>query len=318
MTNIKISFIGSGAVASSTAFISGINKICNEIVLLDINEDFAKGKAIDLQQSFILNGKNISVIGCNDYSKIKGSDAIVITAGAVHKNGYQDRETLLDTNRKIIRQIAGDLRSVIPTDEKQPLIIMVTNPLDAILKEFIDFGGFYRRKTVGSGNLLDATRFKYYLSKELNISADRIETVAMCQHGLQIVYLLSKTTVDGVPLFDYIKKDANISSEKIAEICNTATNGGGTIVNLLQKESTVFGPAVSIFNVLKCHLNDEKKTLPVSLYCNGEYGVENICMGCPAVMGKDGVEKVIEYDITEEEKTKIREAANFIDKLNKK
>ncbi|MBO4956437.1 MAG: malate dehydrogenase [Rickettsiales bacterium] len=309
---MKISFIGSGAVASNTAFMCGTNTICDEIVLLDINENYAKGKAIDLQQAFILNSKkDILVVGTNNYSHVKGSDAIVITAGVANKGNFNNREELLKMNKGIIEQVATSLKSVISTDEKQPLIIMVTNPLDIILKHFIDFGGFNKTKTIGSGNVLDTGRLQYYIAKELNVPFSQVETITVGQHGAKMVYLLSKTKVNGIEFFEYTKQH-NISKETIETICKNSTAGSHEIISLLQKEGTIFGPAVSIYNLLNSYINNIEEVFPISVYCNGEYGVKDVCVGCPTILNGNGVKEVVEYHMTEEEQKDFANAVEFI------
>ncbi len=308
---MKISFIGSGSVTCSTAFMLGIKNICNEIVLLDINENFAKGKAIDLQQGFIMTGNNINVIGTSSYEYVKNSDVIVITAGVADKSGKSNREELLGINKGIIEQIATSLKEVIPTDEKQPLIIMVTNPLDIILKHFIDFGGFNKKKTIGSGNWLDTARFKYYLSKNLNVPFNNISTITMGQHGAKMVYLLTQTNINGQPLLEYIK-EKNISIDKIKDICEQATAGSNEIISLLAKEGTIFGPAVSIHDIIKSYIKNEDKLLIVSVYCHGEYGVKDLCIGCPVMFNGNGIKYIIEYNINKEEKNYLKGSVDFI------
>lgn len=308
---MKIGFIGSGSVACNTAFILGIKNVCDEIVLLDINENFAKGKAIDMQQGFIMLGNKINVIGTSNYKYIKGSDVIIITAGVADKSGKSNREELLKVNKGIIEQIANSLKEVIPTDDKQPLIIMVTNPLDIILKHFIDFGGFNKKKTIGSGNWLDTARFKYYLSKALNVPFEKISTVTMGQHGAKMVYLLTQTNVNGKPLLEYAK-EKNISVEKLENVCEEATAGSNEIISLLAKEGTIFGPAVSIHDIVVSYLKNEDKLLVVSVYCNGEYEVNDLCIGCPVIFNGNGIKYIIKYDLDEKEKHHLNEAVDFI------
>jgi len=314
---MKISFVGSGSVASNTAFISGIKCSFDEIVMLDIFEDFAKGKAIDLEQGLILNGKNTKVIGTSDYKYIEGSDIIIITAGIANKtSGASNRESLLGKNKEIIADIANKLKQVISTDEKQPLIIIVTNPIDIILKHFIETGNFNKRKTIGSGNWLDSARFKYYLSKEFNLDSTKIETYVAGQHGQKMVYLLSQTKINGQSLFDYIKEH-KISENKINEICEKATKGAYEIINLIQKEGTIFGPAVSIYNIIESYLMDLKKMISISIYCNGEYGIDNCCAGIPVLIGKNGVEEICKFNITESEKKSIQASCEFMKEIDK-
>jgi len=314
---MKISFIGSGGVACTTAFAVGLKGLFNEIVMLDVYKDFAKGKAIDLHQGFILDSKNISVSGTDDYEKVKGSDAIVITAGVANTDGTANREALLEKNKEIIADIAKKIANVVPTGDKQPLIIMVTNPLDVILKHFIDVGNFNKKKTIGSGNWLDTARFKYYLAKAFNVDESKIETLVIGQHGVKMVYLLSQTTIDGKPLFDYMKEN-NISKDQIMEIEHQATMGGEEIIKLIVKGGTFYGPAISIFDLLDSYFNDKKRLLSASIYYDGEYGVKDCCLGCPIILGKNGIEDVKTYDLTSEEKASLEEAYNFVSALNKK
>jgi malate dehydrogenase len=311
---MKISFIGSGGVACSTAFAAGLKlgDELSEIVLLDINEGWAKGKAIDLHQGFILNNTNIKTIGTTDYKYVEGSDAIVITAGFANKDGVSDREALLAKNRAVIGEVAANLKKYIPTDDKQPLIIVVTNPLDIILNHFIKTGDFNKKKTIGSGNWLDTARIQDFLSRETGVPANKIKSYAVAQHGAKIVYLLSKTTLDGKPLSSY-----GLSKEKIGEIVQNAVTGSQEIIGLLQRESTNYGPAISIYELLISYLKDTKKNLVASVWCNGEYGVKDYPMGCPIILGKNGVEKIEEIDLPDEEKKAYEESYKFCLELDK-
>lgn len=311
---MKISFIGSGGVACTTAFAMGLKGLFNEIVMLDLYTDYAKGKAIDLQQGFVLDGKDIKVVGTDNYDDIKGSDAIVITAGIANTDGTADRESLLGKNKEIMSAIAKKIKAIISTDDKQPLIIMVTNPLDVILKHFIDEGNFNKKKTIGSGNWLDTARFKYYLGKEFNIQESKIETFTVGQHGAKMVYLLSQTKIDGTPLFEYMNKN-NISMDKIKKIENDSTMGGAEIIKLIVKGGTFYGPAISIYDLLDSYFNDRKKIVTASIYCDGKYDLENCCLGCPVVIGKNGVEEVKLLNLTDEEKKNLKEAYGFIKEL---
>lgn len=312
---MKISFIGAGGVGCSTAFASGLKNLCNEIVLIDLYKDYSIGKAIDLQQAFILNEKDVKVIGSDDYNDIKGSDAIVITAG-IATNGNADRESLLEKNKEIIGDIAKKLTQIIPNDDKQPLIIMVTNPLDVILNHFIKVGNFNKKKTIGSGNWLDTARFKYYLAQEFNVPESKINTFVVGQHGKKMVYLLSHTTIDGKPLFDCMK-EKNISMDKMKEIQKRSLNGAETIIKLIVKGGTFYGPAISILALLDSYINDKKSNLIASVYCDGEYGINDFCIGCPIILGKNGVEKIQVFtDLTEEENKLLNESKDFINSLN--
>jgi malate dehydrogenase len=306
---MKISFIGSGGVACNTAFATGLklgNEI-TEIVMLDVVEDWAKGKAIDLRQAFILNNTDIKTVGTSDYKHVDGSDVIVITAGVANKGGFSNREALLAKNKEIIEDVATNLKKVVPVDDKQPLIIVVTNPLDLILNHFIKIGGFNKKKTIGSGNWLDVGRLQDFLSRETGVPASKIKTFAVAQHGAKIVYLLSKTTLDGKPISSY-----NIPKEKIESIVNNAILGSQEIIGLLQRDSTNYGPALSIFTLISSYIKDSKNLLTASVYCNGEYGVKDYTLGCPIILGKNGVEEIKIFDLDNEEQIAYKESYEFV------
>jgi malate dehydrogenase len=328
---MKISFIGAGRVGCSTAYAVGLNSIFDEIVLFDIEENKAKGLALDMSQAFILAGKDLNVYGSYDYNDLKNSDVIIITASIPsftketqsaggENGGLTLRESMMDGNKKVITEIANNLKKVIPTDEKQPLICVLTNPMDIILSTFMRVGGFNKKKTIGSGNWLDSTRFKYYFSKEFKVPATNVEIYASAQHGAKIVYLLSQAKVNGVPLFDYAKKH-NISRKQIDEIVEKSINGGQDIVSRQSFfNSTVWGPGLSLFELADAYIRDKRKMLVASVWCNGEYGVKDFAFGCPIILGKNGVEEIIELDISDEDKTKYAESFKFakdLDEQNK-
>ena len=310
---MKITFIGSGGLGSSTAFACGIMLSVDDIVMIDVLKNHAISKALDLQQCMMLNGKQTKVIGGDDYKMVKDSDIIIITA-SVAMSKIECREQLLEYNRSVIIQIADKLKNIIPTDDKQPLIIMLSNPMDIMLKYFIDTGGFNKKKTIGSGNLLDTYRFKYYLSETLKIDYEKIKTYCIGQHGAKMVYLLSQTYIDNVSFFEYAKQNC-IKDSCIKDIKNNATNGGLTIIKGLSSGGTFYAPAISIIKLIYAYFNDTKQEIPVSVYCNGEYGVKDICFGCPVIIGKNGVEKINILDINEIEKQEIKQSCEFIKSL---
>ncbi|GMO60536.1 MAG: malate dehydrogenase [Rickettsiales bacterium] len=326
---MKITFIGgAGRVGTSTCYAVGLNSIFDEILLFDKDEDAAKGLAIDMEQAFILAGKNIKVSGSYDYNDIKGSDVIIITASIptftkeTQKTGGENgglslREAMLEGNKAVITDIANNLKKVIPlTDKEQPLIAVLTNPMDIILSTFMRVGGFSKKKTIGSGNWLDSTRFKYYFSKEFGIPACNIEVFAAAQHGAKITYLISQAKVEGTLLLDWAKKN-NVPRSKIDEIVEKAINGGQEIINLQHLfNSTVWGPGMSLFELADAYIRDKKKVLVASVWCNGEYGVRDFAFGCPIVLGKNGVERILELDISDEDKTKYAESLKFAQDLD--
>ncbi|MDR3290007.1 MAG: malate dehydrogenase [Rickettsiales bacterium] len=304
---MKLSFIGSGDVSCTTAFAASLKLggILKEIVLLDIRENWAKGNAIDMTHASVIDNTDIKYTGTSNYADVKGSDVIVITAGRASKPGVL-REELLASNKQIISSVANELKKVIPTDDKQPLIIVLTNPLDLILNHFINVGGFNKKKTIGSGNWLDSNRFKEAISKEINVPASKINTFAVAQHGQKIVYLLSKTTIDGKPLTNF-----NLSQEQIERIKTNATEGANEIIKLLEIKSTSYGPALSILDLISSYIKNEKKIVVASVYLNGEYGITGFTLGVPIVLGKNGIEEIKIFDLPTNEKTAIEESYKF-------
>jgi malate dehydrogenase len=308
----KISFIGSGGVSCTTAFACGLKlgDELSEIVLIDVNYDIAFGRGADLRQGFILNGTDTKVTPTNDYSNITGSDVIVITASIpapANVGIHEVREAMLKDNKKIIAEIADKLKKVIPTDDKQPLIIVVSNPLDLILNHFIKIGNFNKKKTIGSGNWLDTSRLIDNLTREeIKAPPSKIKTMTVAQHGAKMLYLLSQTTVDGKPLSSY-----NIDPDKLKKIVENSINGAGEITSKGQTR-TLYGVALSIFSLIYPYLKDTKQLVCCSTYCNGEYGVKDYTMGVPVILGKNGVEKIVVLDLTEEEKQAYRESYNFV------
>ncbi|GMO64480.1 MAG: malate dehydrogenase [Rickettsiales bacterium] len=309
---VKVSFIGAGGVGLTTAFATGL-KLGNElkeVVLVDVSEELANARGVDLRQGFILNGLDTKVIGTTDYNKIAYSDVIVITSSIPPKPGVSDREAMMRDNKVLIADIANKLKAVIPTDDKQPLIIVVSNPLDIILNHFLKTGNFNKKKTIGSGNLLDTGRLQDHLSRETGVDPSKIKTFAVAQHGAKIVYLLSKTTIDDKPLSDF-----NIKPERLKEIVNNSINGAKEII---EKGAcrTLYGPALSIFDLMISYIKDKKNLLTCATYLDGQYGVNDFTFGVPVILGKDGVEEIKVWELTEEEKNDYEEAYKFTIELN--
>ncbi|MDR3290006.1 MAG: hypothetical protein LBT02_01860 [Rickettsiales bacterium] len=310
---VKVSFIGAGGVSCTTAFATGLKlgKDLNEVVLIDVSEDIAFGRAVDLRQGFILNNIDTKVVGTTDYSKVAGSDVIIITASVPSVPGVSNREAMLAKNKEVIAICAENLKKVIPTDDKQPLIIVVSNPLDLILNHFIKVGGFNKKKTIGSGNWLDTGRMQDQLSRETGVEPSKIKTFAVAQHGQKIVYLLSKTTIDGKPLSSY-----NISKEKLDTIVANSIAGAKEIIEKGQTR-TLYGPALSIFDLAVSYLQDKKNLITAAVYLNGEYGVKDFTFGAPIILGKNGVEKIENWDLPEDEKKAYKDAYDFTIALDK-
>jgi malate dehydrogenase len=305
---MKVSFIGAGGVGTTTAFAAGLSGKFDSIALVDILGDFARGKAMDLQQGLSLAGLDVEVDGGSDYALLKGSDAIVVTAGVANTDGTANREDLLASNRKIIADIARKVRKQFPKKGRQPFVVMVTNPLDAMLYTFIEAGDFDPKMTVGSGSLLDAERFRFYFAREFKMRESDVEPMAAGQHGREIVYLLSQTKAKGKPL----AKMRGATKARLAKVCKRATMGAGEIIGLIEKGGTFYGPAMSVVKILMAYVGGKPGVLGVSSLLRGEYGISGVCLGAPAAISAKGVKEIKILPITDGEKKAMAKAAKFV------
>ena len=304
----KISIIGAGNVGSTLAFLLSINEISN-VVLLDIQEEMSKGKALDMMQMLSVFGSDIEIIGTNNYEYIKNSDIVVITAGIARKPGMS-REDLLNTNSNIMKEVVNNIYKYSPGS----IVIVVSNPLDVmtyLAYKILSNYGWERSKVFGMAGVLDTARFKYFASKKLGISSSNINALVLGSHGDTMIPILSHTNVEGIPIKDLLSKD------DLDELINKTRNGGAEIVSLLKTGSAYFAPAASVFVMIKSILWDKKSILPVSVYCQGEYGYDDLVIGLPVVLGKNGIEKIIQIKLDESEKAELDKSAEKIKNLCK-
>ena len=286
----KISLIGAGQIGGTLAHLISINELA-DVVLFDVDEDMAKGKALDIAQSTSINGSNIGFKGTSNYEDTKNSDVIIITAGIPRKPGML-RDDLLGTNLKIIKQVAEGVKKTSP----KAFVICITNPLDVIVMAFQKYSGLPTNKVVGMAGILDSSRFKYFISQELKVPVKNVESLVLGGHGDTMVPMTNQTTVSGKPLNKLIQK------EKLDSIIERTRKGGAEIGKLLQKGSAFYAPASSGIEMAESYIKDLKKTLPCAAYLNGEYGVRNLYAGVPVVIGNLGAEKVIEIKLDDKEK----------------
>ena len=320
MKKHKISLIGAGQIGGTLAHIAAIKEL-GDIVLFDLVAGIAKGKALDISQSNAVDGFNVNLSGTDNYEDTSGSDIIIITAGVPRKPGMT-RDDLLGTNLKIIKQVADGIKSTSP----DAFVICITNPLDVIVMALQKYSGLPKNKVIGMAGILDTSRFKYFISKELNVPIKDVDSFVLGGHGDTMVPVPNRTTIAGKPLLDFINEGI-ISQSRLDEIINRTRNGGAEIVKLLEKGSAFYGPAASGIEMAQSYLKDEKKTLPCAAYLNGEYGFKDIYAGVPVVIGSNGIEKVVELDLDDEEKksfetsisavTELFDAAKNIDPLLK-
>ena len=292
----KISLIGAGQIGGTLAHLIGLKELANEVVLFDVAEGVAKGKALDIAQSSAIDGFDVNFVGTNNYDDTKDSDVIIITAGIPRKPGMT-RDDLLGTNLKIIKQVGEGIAKSSPN----AFVICITNPLDVIVMALQKYSGLSKNKVVGMAGVLDTSRFKLFLSKELNVPIKKIDSFVLGGHGDTMVPVPNRTTVDGKNLMNFIK-DGKLSKEKLDSIIDRTRKGGAEIVKFLGNGSAFYAPAASAIDMAESYLKDQKKTLPCAVYLENKYGVSNLYAGVPAVIGSNGIEKVIELDLDEEEK----------------
>ena len=262
-----------------------------DVVLFDVAEGLAKGKALDIAQSTSISGSNINLTGTSNYEDTKNSDVVIVTAGIPRKPGMS-RDDLLETNLKIIKQVAEGIKKTSPN----AFVICITNPLDIIVMALQKYSGLPTNMVIGMAGILDSSRFKYFLSQELQVPVKNIDSLVLGGHGDTMVPMPNRTKINGKPLNQMIKK------EKLDPIIERTRNGGAEIGKLLQKASAFYAPAASGIEMAESYIKDLKKTLPCAAYLNGEYGVKNLYAGVPVVIGKNGVEKIVEIELSSEEK----------------
>jgi len=304
----KISLIGAGQIGGTLAHLIGIKELANEVVLFDVASGIAKGKALDIAQSSSVDGFDVKFSGTDNYEDIKNSDVIIVTAGVPRKPGMS-RDDLLGINLKIIKQVAEGIKQHAPN----AFVICITNPLDVMVMAFQKYSNLPSNKVVGMAGILDSSRFKLFLSLELNVPVKEIEAMVMGGHGDTMVPLPRFTKVSGKPLLELVK-EGKLSNDRLEKINQRTRDGGAEIVKFLEKGSAFYAPAASGVEMASAYLNDRKKTLPCAAYLSGEYGIKGIYAGVPVIIGKNGVEKIEEINLDDNEK---KEFMNSIDSVKK-
>ena len=304
----KISLIGAGNIGGTLAHLLALKKLGN-ITLIDVVSGMPQGKALDLSQSSAVEGFTGSIEGTNDFSKMKGSDVIIITAGLPRKPGMS-RDDLLEINGKIIKKIALDIKKYAP----KAFVICITNPLDAMVYVLQKYSKLPKNMCVGMAGVLDSSRMKYFLSDALKVSVNDVETFVLGGHGDDMVPLINYTTIGGVPLTDFIKHK-KFPYSKIEKIVDRTRMGGGEIVKLLKNGSAFYAPASSAIQMAEAFLLNQKKLLPCAAYINGQYGLRNMYMGVPTIIGNKGIEKIIEVKLTAKEKLMLKKSVKSVQGL---
>ena len=291
----KITLIGAGQIGGTLAHLIALKELA-DVVLFDVAAGIAKGKALDIAQSSPVNGFNVNLSGTDDYEDTKNSDVIIITAGVPRKPGMT-RDDLLGINLKIIKQVAEGIKRTSPN----AFVICITNPLDVIVMALQKYSGLPKNKVVGMAGILDSSRFIYFLSQELKVPVQNIKSFVLGGHGDSMVAMLGSTEVGGKKISDLVN-EGKISQKKLNEIVERTKKGGAEIVKYLEKGSAFYAPAASGVEMAESYLKDMKKQLPCAAYLDGEYGTKDIYAGVPVIIGKNGVEKIVEIKLNENEK----------------
>ncbi len=307
----KISLIGAGNIGTILAYSLSRKKLGN-IILIDKVKGLAEGKCLDLSQSLSAENLDLKILGTDDISRIKDSDAIIITAGIPRKPGMS-RDDLVETNFSIMKELGNAIKEYSPN----AFVICITNPLDAMVWSLKKIAGIDKRMIVGMAGILDSARFKFFLSDELSISTDSIQTMVLGGHGDTMVPLLRFTSISGIPLAEFIKKK-KISKQKVEEIVSRTRNGGGEIVALMKNSSAFFSPATSALEMLESFFFNNRRILPCSAYLEGEYNVNGLCVGVPVIIGKNGVEEIIELELQNSEKDELNNSVEAVNELVQK
>lgn len=308
MPRKKIALVGSGNIGGTLAHLA-LLKSLGDVVLIDVAEGIPQGKGLDLLQSVAVEDLPGTIQGGQDYSLMKDADVIIVTAGLPRKPGMS-RDDLLTTNAKITRSVGKEIRTHAPN----AFVIVVTNPLDVMVWVMQDETKFPDNRVVGMAGILDSGRFRTFLSEALNVSVSDIKTMVLGGHGDTMVPLLNYTTVSGIPLKEFIAKGW-LSQEKFQAIVDRTRNGGGEIVELLKTGSAFYAPAASAIQMAESYLLNQKRVLPCAAKLNGEYGIDNLYVGVPVVIGEKGVERVIELQLEGSEKEAFGNSVNAVRKL---
>jgi len=298
----KLSVVGAGNVGASAALYLAEAEM-GDVTLIDIVEGVAKGKALDLLEAGPVRGYDTMIEGSGDMRSVAGSDLIIVTAGLPRKPGMS-RTDLLKANADIIRGIAQEIKTHAP----KAFVIVITNPLDVMTYLMHRLTGFPRERVIGMAGVLDSTRFRSFLAAEIGVSIEDIQAMVLGGHGDTMVPLVRYSTVGGIPIEKFIAK------ERLAEIVQRTRDGGAEIVKLLQTGSAFFAPAASAVQMAESILRDKKRLLPVAARLEGEYGFRDLYLGVPAILGSRGLEKIVELELTQDEKAALAKSADEVRK----
>lgn len=308
MARNKIALIGSGMIGGTLAHLAGLKEL-GDIVLFDIAEGIPEGKALDIAESSPVDGFDAKISGTQSYEAIKGADVCIVTAGIARKPGMS-RDDLLGINLKVMEQVGAGIKKYAP----DAFVICITNPLDAMVWALQKFSGLPKNKVVGMAGVLDSSRFRYFLSEEFNVSVEDVTAFVLGGHGDSMVPLTRYSTVGGIPLTDLVKMGW-LTKARLDQIVDRTRKGGGEIVALLKTGSAYYAPAASAITMAESYLRDKKRVLPCAASLKGEYGVKDMYVGVPVVIGADGVERVIEISLNRTEQKMFDKSVGAVAEL---
>jgi malate dehydrogenase len=305
MARSKIALIGGGNIGGTLAHLAGLKEL-GDIVVFDIVQGLPQGKALDLAQSSPVDGFDAALSGTQSYGDIQGAHVVIVTAGVPRKPGMS-RDDLVSVNTKIIMQVADGIKKY----AKDAFVICVTNPLDAMVWALREASGLPHNKVVGMAGVLDSARFRYFLADEFKVSVEDVTAFVMGGHGDTMVPLVRYSTVAGIPLPDLVKMGWT-TQEKLDAMVKRTRDGGAEIVNLLKTGSAFYAPASSAIAMAESYLRDKKRVLPCAAHLNGQYGLKDIYVGVPVVIGAGGVERVVEIALNPDERKMFDHSVNAV------
>ncbi len=301
MSTKKITVVGAGHVGATCAQLAAMKELAREVILVDIAEGIPQGKALDQWESAPIEGFDTRVIGANDYERSAGSDIFIVTAGIARKPGMS-RDDLLKTNANVIRSVANEIKRVAP----DAVVIMVTNPLDVMAQVALETTGFPRERVIGMAGVLDTARYRSFIALELDVSIEDIQALVLGGHGDTMVPLASYTSVSGIPLTQLLAQD------RIDALVERTRKGGGEIVAYLKTGSAYYAPAAAAVQMAEAIVKDKRRILPCAAWLQGEYGMRDLFLGVPCLLGENGLEKVIEVELSDEERQALETSAEHV------
>jgi len=309
MSRNKIALVGAGNIGGTLALLAGLKEL-GDVVLFDIVDGIPEGKALDIAEASPVEGFDASVTGTDDYSEISGADVVIVTAGIARKPGMS-RDDLIGTNTKVMHSVGKGIKENCPN----AFVICITNPLDVMVGILQQACGLPTNKVVGMAGVLDSARFRYFLAEEFKVSVEDVTAFVLGGHGDTMVPLERYSTVAGIPVPDLIKMGWS-TEEKLAEIVQRTRDGGAEIVKLLKTGSAFYAPASSAIEMAEAYLRDKKRVLPCAAYCDGQYGLDGLYVGVPAVLGSDGVERIVEIEMNDSERAMFDHSVEAVRELN--